>query len=136
MKLVRIDPEQIEKAWPLIEAWVAEAVEKAQSDQSPQEIKWHLQRGEMQLFLVWDGKDCPACCILEFTRTARGNMCNIYLCAGRGYREWRHLMEDVKAIARDKRCTLLQAAGRPGWERALAPDGFKKLRVILETRLE
>jgi hypothetical protein len=132
-----VHPRQIENAWPIVEGWIFQAVLKAHSDQSVQEIKWCLANGQMQLFIVHNEHRVPfGCWILEFTDTARGKLCNIYLCAGRDFKKWRHLMADIKAHARDKGCTLLQAAGRPGWQRALARDGFKRLRVILETRLD
>lgn|SRR5262245_23974926 len=136
MQARHINPALVEAAWPLIEAWVETAVRKAQSDQSPDQIKYDLMSGNMHLFVAWDGKEARGCWILEFASTHRGKLCNIYLCAGRDFKSWRHLMANIKAFARSKGCTLLQAAGRPGWERALARDNFKRLRVILETRLD
>src|SRR5262245_56830834 len=132
----QIDKRHMPLAWPIIERWVEAAVRKAQSDQSPEEIRWMLSQGQMRLFLACEDSKVQGCWILEFTHTHRGDMCNIYLCAGRDFKRWHHLMADIKAYARSMGCSLLQAAGRPGWQRALAPDGFKKLRVILETRLD
>ena len=138
MRVVHIKPGLLVDAWRLVEPWVEKAVEKAQSDESVAAIRWDVLSGTMELILVWDdeARKAVGCCILEFTDTQRGKLCNIYLCAGQQFRRWRHLMADIKAHARANGCTLLQAGGRPGWERLLAPDGFRRLRVILEARLD
>jgi len=92
----------------------------------------------MRLFLAWDDKAKKAlgCYILEFAEGERGKCCHIFLASGVNFKTWRHLIEDIKTYARAQGCARLEAGGRFGWERLLARDGWTKLKVILEMRLD
>ena len=68
-----IDVRLIGKAWPLIEPWIASALEAGLSDNTPADIRPFLEDGRMQLWLAWDEERRVArgCCITELIGGAR-----------------------------------------------------------------
>jgi len=128
----------VPKAWPLVVAWVTEALTKGKADETPEEIRQRLLTGAQQLWLAWDEElgRARGMCITELYESARGKACNLALVAGRDFGCWQHLTEAVKAFARLQGCVRLEAAGRKGWERHAKADGWLHLRTILEMRLD
>lgn len=92
--------------------------------------------GEARIFVIWgkDGKPTGAAAtrlLLRFDKTPVGE---IHWLAGDGLNDWfgpclSHLETTLK---RDHGVVLFKATGRPGFERAAKPFGYRRMRVILE----
>jgi hypothetical protein len=125
------------KAWPLIEGWVAAALQSAKANQVPDEIREQLSKALLQLWLAWDPQAGRAlgCCITEIYDTANGRTCNLVVVAGSEFERWRPLTETIKAWARANGCVRLEATGRAGWQRAVKADGWKAIRTTVEMEL-
>ena len=136
MKALGIRPALTPKTWPLIERWVMDALAEGKADIAPQTVRAHLERGSMQLWLAWDGKKAQGCCITEFANSVRGKCCNLVVVAGLNFRKWRRLIETIKTWARENGCVRLEAGGREGWQRSVKSDGWRKVRTIIEMRLD
>ena len=123
-------------AWPLIEGWVAEALQRGKADQTPDDILRFLQAGSAQLWLAWPaGGRARGCCVTELVEGARGRTCGLVVVGGEGFDDWRAALEPIKAWARAQGCVRLEASGRAGWERKLAADGWRKIRTTIEVVL-
>lgn len=132
MKAVLVPPAKTRHAWPHIADWVSEALIRGNADQSPEDIRQHLERGGMQLWLIWAGKPV-GCCVTELIESPRGRCCNLVVVAGEGWRGWAHLLAEVERWARDDwGCVRLSLVGRKGWARRLAGDGWQEMAVTLE----
>src|SRR5690606_17473040 len=127
----------IGKAWPLIEPWIASALEAGLSDNTPADIRPFLEDGRMQLWLAWDEERriAKGCCITELIGGARGRHCNVVIVAGAEFDAWETLVADIETWAIGHGCNRLEMNGRPGWERKLARRGWKKIRTTLEKAL-
>lgn len=135
MKAVLVPAAKTHHAWPHIAVWVSEALIRGSADLSPEEIRQHLDRGSMQLWLVWDGKPVGVC-ITELVDSVRGRACNLVIVAGDKWRNWAHLLAEVERWAReDWGCVRLSLIGRKGWARRLAGDGWQEVSVTLEKRI-
>lgn len=135
MKAVLVPAAKTGKAWPFIVEWVAEALIRGNADLSPDEIRQHLDRGSMQLWLVWDGKPVGVC-ITELVESVRGRSCNLVIVAGDRWANWAHLLAEVERWAQKEwRCVRLSLIGRKGWARRLAGDGWKETAVTLEKKI-
>jgi hypothetical protein len=55
--------------------------------------------------------------------------------AGDNIHDWLELKPLVTEYAKWKNCTKLDIYGRPGWERVLAPKGYKKIHTVLSLHL-
>jgi hypothetical protein len=126
MRAVAVPPRLLGMAWPLIERWVATALRRGRADQSPEEVRRHLERGTMQLWLAWDdGEPRPrGVWITEVLESARGRFCNIVVLAGNKFETWRGLEAFLAEWAREYGCVRLTMVGRKGWVRRLRSAGW------------
>lgn len=136
MQAIAVRPDLTPKVWPLIENWVAEALAEGNADIAPSAVKAHLGRGSMQLWLAWEDKRAHGCCITEFAESVRGKSVNLVVVAGLNFKKWRPLTKTIKDWAREQGCIRLEAGGREGWTRYVAKDGWRKVRTIIEMRLD
>ncbi len=134
MRAVWVPPAKLAKVWPHVAEWVSGALIRGNADLSPEQIREHLDRGSMHLWLAWDGKPV-GCCIAELLESVRGRCCNVVIVAGERFDTWAHLEADVAQWARDWKCVRLSLIGRKGWVRRLAGSGWAEMAVTLEKDL-
>jgi len=149
MRCVAVKPNAVSAAWPLVKTWVANALQRGKSDQTPADVLRWLQAGSAQLWLAWPerGEGYPegkalGCCITELNASARGRTCNLVVVAGGDFPQWQQLVEPIKEWAREQGCVRLEASGRAGWERRLRDprnksegSGWQRVRVTMEMAL-
>ena len=83
----------------------------------------------MQLWAVrQDGRTRGVVCT-EVYDTASGKTCAIPVVAGEGFDEWWSLIRVIEAWARECGCVRLEGVGRPGWDRKLRHDGWRRVAV-------
>jgi hypothetical protein len=122
--------------WPLVENWIAAALERGKADQTPDDIRQHLQRATIQLWLAWGHEPRPrGCCVTEIAGGARGKVCNLVIVAGLDLASWLPLLAVIEAWAREAGAVRLEASGRAGWERRLKSEGWKPVRTTIELEL-
>ena len=131
MKAVFVQPNKIARVWPLVEPWVKAALMRA-SDLSPDQVREHLERGTMQLWLAWGQKRAFGICITELVESVRGLCCNIVAIAGEKFDTWAHLEQDVQTWATEWGCVRMSLIGRKGWVRKLAKSGWRQRSVVME----
>ncbi len=132
---IPVPPAKVGKAWPFMAEWLSEALARGNADLSPEDVRQHLERGSMQLWLAWNGRPV-GCCITEVLDGARGRTCNIVVVTGEGFDTWAHLEADIARWARKWGCVRLSFVGRKGWARRLAGAGWKETAVTLEKRID
>lgn len=54
-------------------------------------------------------------------------------CAGEGAVDWVHLIDGIRAWARDRGSQAFEVTCRPGWEKYLKGHGFKKTHIVMES---
>lgn len=136
MRAVVVPQRLLSMAWPLIELQVATALRRGNADQSPDEVRRHLERGSMQLWLAWsDDEPRPrGCWITEVLESTRGRCCNIVVCAGSRFRSWGWLEKHLAEWARGRGCVRLSLVGRRGWVRRL--KGWREAAITLERQID
>jgi hypothetical protein len=138
MRAVPVPPAKTAAAWPVIESWVARALVKGKADLTPAQIREHLERGGMQLWLAWGPGNKPhGACITELIESARGRTCNVVIVAGNRFAAWEHLQARIAAWAvGDWGCKRLALTGRVGWARRLRAAGWEQTHVSMERTLD
>lgn len=134
MRAIGVPPRLLPMAWPLIEPQVATALRRGNADQSPDDVRRHIERGTMHLWLAWaDGEPKPrGVWITELLESARGRFCNIVALAGDRFGTWRGLEAYLAKWARENGCVRLTMVGRRGWARRLKAGGWREAAVTLE----
>lgn len=95
--------------------------------------KWVHER-DAQCWVVIHGGEVM-CCGLTQIRDDRCKTCEAIACAGEDAESWAHLIEGVAFWAKSQGCKKLRLTCRPGWERVLGGEGFKKTHVMLDKEL-
>lgn len=108
----------------------------AHSDETWPEVEARLASSHDQLWAVIDGDELVASAITRLIPGRLGEVAEIFICGGRGFRRWASaLTETIIAAAQDKGCTAVRCFGRKGWAPTLAPLGFKESFVTFEKAL-
>jgi hypothetical protein len=128
----------VPKVWPLVVGWIAASLTAGKADIDADEVLRRLDHGSMQLWLLWDDltERAKGCLVTELCDSVRGNYCNLVVVAGYDFKSWRHCTETIKQWARARGCVRLEGGGREGWERLVKSDGWRKVRTIVEMRLD
>jgi hypothetical protein len=129
MRAVFVLPSALGKAWPVVEPWIASAMTGA--DHSADDVRRHIEKDTMQLWLAWDKKPI-GCCVTEIVESKRGVACNLVVVAGERFDTWAHLEDDIAQWAKGLGAVRLTLTGRRGWVRRLAGTGWAETMVTLE----
>lgn len=135
MRLVPVPPATVPKAWPHVSAWITAALDRGNADHTAAEVRGHIDRGTMQLWLIWDGPRPVGCCITELIESPRGRACNLVVIAGQRFGSWAHLEAVLTRWARRLGCVRLTLTGRRGWVRRLA-GAWTETAVTLERQID
>jgi len=120
----------LEVVWPHVAPWISErVVERSNGEFSIEGIAEKLITGAWQLWVVFDG-EYRAVLATEITKEG---IARIHFATGKGADRWKHLIDDIKAWAKNQGCHRLHMLARKGWARHL-PE-FKVTHVLLETDL-
>lgn len=95
--------------------------------------------GEARIFVIWgtDGKPTGAVATRLLIRNDKYPIGEIHWLAGNGMSAWLGPCLDYleTTLKRDYGVTAMKATGRPGWERAAKPFGYRRAKVVLEKAL-
>lgn len=95
-----------------------------------EDVERGILDGRMQ---IWPGKKSAA--VTEVVEYARKKVLHIFL-AGGDMEELVDMIDSAEAWGRTLGCTALTMSGRKGWERALAPHGFKPVMIVMERTIK
>lgn len=123
--------------WPLVRKSVSDAVDHGTSIFDADSVRSALERGDMQLWIVWDGPpDEPnirAIAVTEIRIGPRAKVCGVFLCTGYGRQDWQQHLSTIEAWAASIGCDRMSLCARPGWKRVL-PE-YRMTHVMLEKDL-
>jgi len=96
-------------------------------------IEAAILKGDMLLWLAWDGQRIEAAAATSLER-ANGNLvCVVVACGGESMGRWIDLIHGIEDYAKQEGCTCTRIIGRKGWLRAL--DSYRAQYVIMEKAL-
>ena len=88
---------------------------------------------------LWVAQECNAfrmALATEVRQYPQRQVAALVACSGSGRADWVDFLSLVEAWARAQGCAAIEALGRPGWKRVLAPHGYAATHVILEKELD
>lgn len=126
-KVIRIQgvlSEAAAELWPLVRDWIAGALVRGNSLDTPEDVLSRIQAQEYQLWIVDDGKPAAAFVTRIYSGSLGSALVAVCL-GGLGMEHWLHAVEDVICrFAKDKGCGRVYLHGRRGWVRQLAQYGW------------
>lgn len=130
------DPRLIPEIWPEVLPFVQAALDEAAGERSATDYLALLCQQQMQLWLVFMGKDLAAVVVTEIVNYPRQRVCNGMLLSGDGMKDWLAPAEEViRGWARELGCQAITITGRFGWERVFGKLGYRKQYITLRKSL-
>lgn len=139
-ELKRIGSADIEAFWgDVLEPMFASVGDRVLSDRTPEDIRAMALSGERVIWAVVDEErpDPLMAVFTAFIRDCGGTkVLHVEDMAGAGMSDWLPLLAELeKRAAAEAGATLSHIEGRIGWQRALAPLGYRPVRVVVEKEI-
>jgi hypothetical protein len=99
------------------------------------ELLGKIARFEVQVALVWDGKQAHALIGLHIVRQGDELVGEIIWLTGRNVKTWLHLLPELERYLRDCGCAIIRPLCRPGWSRLIKGSGYRITHYQMEKRL-
>ena len=117
-ELVPVELAYIDKVWPIVRPFIKRAMKYSRGEDTPEAFLEDAKRAQAQIWLVAEGKTVIAACGTSVDNRRNG-VCvlNVRWMAGKGFQDWIHLGDRVKAWAIERGCRSVYYRGRPGWQR-------------------
>jgi hypothetical protein len=129
--------EMLPEVWPVIADGIMAVVDRASGRLTMENIAKDIIEGKWQLWLFLKGGEYKALAITEISTCQNGKkILSLIICTGEDRELWEVLVPStLEQFARIEGCTLFETLARPGWEKILGAQGFKKTHVLLEKEL-
>ena len=127
--------DRLDMYWPIVSGWVADACSATASCWTADDIRRDIERGAMQLWAVWGDTAPIGALVTEVYDTVRGKTCAIPIVGGDGILDRLDAITLIEMWARQEGCVRMRGEGRSGWERSLAPYGWRKSTTVVEKDL-
>ena len=135
MKVIKVNPEQLEQAWPHASKWIAKANLRGNSNYPLSDMGLSIAQGKKLLLRCVDGSNF-VWLVLGCVENSENRTAIVYACGGKGLMG---MLDDVVALceayAVSNGCEYITCSGRSGWVRALAKYGWNELGRTCGRRL-
>jgi hypothetical protein len=131
--------ETIDKLWPHVVKYFADALVRSKSDYPISYIYDHLRNGTALLWMVVHRQSIIlGACTTEIVEKLDGTRTLLILAFGseHGFRFWKQWLGRLEDYARDENCKLIRLYGRHGWGKVLREYGYSQPWIALEKRVE
>jgi hypothetical protein len=112
--------------WSRCKPWIAAALEHDGGLQTLEAVERAIEAGEAHF---WPGK--ASAIVTQFWDFPTGRALNFWLAGGKLDELMNHMRPAIEAWGAEHGCNRFIIAGRPGWARALKPDGYTALWTAL-----
>lgn len=131
--LYRLEPEQIDAFWDVVEEPIAQALER-DGLYGPEHVREWLAKGLMHLWIAGDAdKGVVGLALVEELQHPREKVVKFWLCTGHDRKRWLFHMKQIETWAKERGCTRSIADARKGWAKELSD--YRLTHVVLEKRL-
>ncbi|XUY28555.1 hypothetical protein RMR21_015675 [Agrobacterium sp. rho-8.1] len=136
MAVQRIDSAaQFDIEYPRVREWLNKALKRQVSGGNETDL---LEGLVARKYVLWTSPNAAA--VTEFVNMDGAEVCHFYLVGGTRANALDEILgegiSEVEQWAKSKGCKGFSGIGRPGWESALAPHGFKVQSINLYKKFE
>lgn len=119
MVISALEPKEVEHWWPHIVRWIEASQRRGPRDMGIPEMRWCcITQGDWRL-LVFD--NCRGAAIIRILN----NALHVVALGGQFHKGWHvEFVEWLRSVAKFHHLPRITLAGRKGWRRLLAPQGF------------
>lgn len=121
-----VPKEAVDAVWLAVEQILRPAVELARGELYMYDVRMRCLLGTMQLWVIAEAAVLRAVAVTEVIDYPQTTAVRITLLAGEGMPEWQEqLLQKIERFGRTVGASRVEAYGRKGFVRALAPLGFE-----------
>jgi hypothetical protein len=135
MKLIEFPVSELEGWLPNIWPMLKEACERSSGKYEPMDIVRQIAAKRMQLWNAMDDNKIHAIGITEIIQYPHTKVCRVLAATGEDLKILKEMMPKLEEWAKEIGCAWIEPVCRPGYEKALKTQGFKKQHIILEKKL-
>jgi hypothetical protein len=117
--------------WKDVAPLLQKAIDKSQKDWSIDNILYHLQERNMQLWVWTEDYKIVAACVSQVIIYPNKKVCQLPFIAGKMMRNWLDCEQEVTKWAKEQGCTQLEGFCRDGWLRVLMPRNWFKCWITM-----
>ena len=127
MKILKVDSDNLERAWPHASKWIAKANLRGNSCYPLEDMKRDISDGKRLLLRCVAG---PSFCwlVVGCVENSQNRTAIVYACGGDGVLD---MLDDIvtfcEAYAAANKCQYITCSGRSGWVKALGRYGWNEL---------
>jgi len=116
------------------EHWLPFIPAIASSTKEPvEQLLPRIASGEVQLALVWDGRQAHALVGMRFHYRGKELVGEVIWLTGLRMKQWRHLLPELERYLKDYvGCKVIRPICRKGWSRQLLKAGYRTTHLMME----
>jgi hypothetical protein len=118
-KVFLIEPDDIELVWDDVVPLIERALQHAEGELIPEDIKTHLDKGDLRLWIALEDKKTIAAMVTEIIQYPRKKIVRVITLAGRNMNMWYDFLPMIEGYAISHGCSSLEAWARKGMKRKL-----------------
>lgn len=126
----------LSQVWGEVQPLIAKVIPYTGGRQNEKTLADALLNRDMQLWVIRNGEGIKTAFVTQIVNFPTGlKVAEYIVLGGEDADAWLALQAEVEEWARAQGCYVMQVVGRPGWEKMLKKNGFKKLTVMLDKDL-
>lgn len=130
MNIQRVDIGHVHQVWPMVEAYLASAVEYSKGDYTPESVKVLVATGQWTLLVAVDDEGVKGAATVAFSNRPHDRVAFITLIGGRLISN-NDTFEQLKNLLRSFGATCIEGAAREAIARLWTRYGFEeKYRIV------
>ena len=118
-KIFLLEAEDIDLVWDDVVPLIEKALQHAEGELVPDDIKKHLDKGDLRLWIALEGKETIAAMVTEVIQYPRKKIVRVITLAGRNMDMWYDFLPMIEGYAIRNGCSSLEAWSRKGMARKL-----------------
>ena len=118
-KVFLLEAEDIDLVWDDVAPLIGKALQHAEGELVPDDIKKHLDKGDLRLWVALEGKETIAAMVTEVIQYPRKKIVRVITLAGKNMDMWYDFLPMIEGYAIRNGCSSLEAWSRKGMARKL-----------------
>ena len=118
-KVFLLEAEDIDLVWGDVVPLIEKALQHAEGELVPGDIKKHLDKGDRRLWVALEGKETIAAMVTELIQYPRKKIVRVITLAGKNMDMWYDFLPMIEGYAIRNGCSSLEAWSRNGMARKL-----------------
>ena len=114
-----VEAEDVGMVWDEVSPLIEKALLHAEGELVPEDIKKHLGKGDLRLWVALENKDIIAAMVTEIIQYPRKKIVRIITLAGKDMSMWYDFLPMIEGYAIRNNCSSLEAWTRKGMTRKL-----------------